>query len=345
MKFIKALTFILIFLKSLIFTPFTHAQSISLSLSPPVTEVMIKPGVSVSQTYLLTNNGDDTILTFQILALDGNGIVIDDKEKIVPWLEIVSAQLISPSSLNQENPTKTPVSAAKGPSNSLPSPIQTDLAQKFQPPPPAPITEEIKNLPLDKPFLFKKSGQLKMLVKISPPIGTPQQDYYQSLAFSTAPISANISRSAIKQSLNSLILISVTDSGLPKQAKITIFNLPRIVDSFDGINIDLAVKNTGQTFFHINGQLLLKGLIGQAKFPIIPRIHLTGQEKEILIDSPNTKKISGFFLGKYTLKADFILDEGSLKVDGEKVFYALPWKMLSVLIAAAMLMKKRSSKK
>ena len=259
------------------FAPAARAQSLSLSLTPPLTEVMIKPGKTVSQTFTLINNGDDTLIKAEFKTLNENGNLSDQEEKIIPWLEIASPSLVA------------------------------------------------------EPFLFKKGEQLKLVVNIHPPADTPQQDYYQSLAFITLPVAGRHTQSNISQILVSPILVSVTESGLPKSAKIAKFNFPLIIDSFDSLNIDLVLKNTGRAFFHINGQLLLKGLIGRAKYPIIPRIHLSGQEREILLDSPQTKRISGFFLGKYSLIADFALDEGSIKIVEEKVFFALPWKLLVIL--------------
>ena len=46
----------------------TKAQSaISLSVSPPIFELMIQPGKEVKQTYSITNNGGDTVLTPKIV--------------------------------------------------------------------------------------------------------------------------------------------------------------------------------------------------------------------------------------------------------------------------------------
>lgn len=66
------------------------AQAISLSVSPPLFEIMIKPGKEVKQTYTVTNNGGDTVLTPKIVYFTpadeaGN---IDLTEDIAPdWVK------------------------------------------------------------------------------------------------------------------------------------------------------------------------------------------------------------------------------------------------------------------
>ena len=228
------------------------AQSLSLSVSPPLIEIMIKPGKSAVQSFKLKNLGDDSLINTQIVPFNEKGLILDSLEKTVPWMQIISPE---------------------------------------------------------KPFVLKKDEEKDVLLKINPGTQTKEQDYYQALMFKTAPLSdLRNSQSIVQQSVSALVITSVTSSGLSKSAAITDFNLPSLIDSFSGININLKVKNTGNTFFHTNGNLILKGAIGEIKYPLIPRIFMSGQEKELLIDDKTPNKITGFFLGKYTLKTDFVLD-------------------------------------
>lgn len=69
----------------------THAQSYSLSISPSLLEVVIKPGKTVTQEFKITNHGDEVITTPQIrpLKLDpstGNPR-ISYSEKLDPQME------------------------------------------------------------------------------------------------------------------------------------------------------------------------------------------------------------------------------------------------------------------
>jgi len=71
-----------VILDSLFFIPPALAQSLSLSISPPILEVMIMPGKQVSQTFTIANNGQDGYAKFtlaQFFPKDEYGnISVDD---------------------------------------------------------------------------------------------------------------------------------------------------------------------------------------------------------------------------------------------------------------------------
>lgn len=73
MKFsIGLLVYWIIGLFFLGFTQKVYAQTYSLSLSPPLLEIIIKPDKSITQIYKITNNGDPAVLTPHINKLDFN---------------------------------------------------------------------------------------------------------------------------------------------------------------------------------------------------------------------------------------------------------------------------------
>lgn len=279
----KILWLFLLFLLSHSQAAPVSAQSLSLTVSPPLFEIMIKPGRNVSLTFTITNLADDTLINTQIVPFDKSGLILDDLSRTVPWLQVVS-----------------PASS----------------------------------------FVLKKGEEIKVIVNISPPEGTQEQDYYQALLFKSTP-QPNLrgSQSNIQQSLAALIFASVTQTGLAKSAEISEFNLPVIIDSFSGFNIDISVKNTGKTYFYPNGNLLLKGPLGDIKYNVLPRIHLVDQERKILLEDIEENRISGFFLGKYNITAAFTLDEGTIGIKKEKVVYALPYKFISLFGAIFLIFK------
>ena len=68
------------------FVPSAHAQTLSLSVSPPLTEVMIIPGKSVSQTFTFINEGQDGMAKIYIIpftAEDESGNVELDEKNII----------------------------------------------------------------------------------------------------------------------------------------------------------------------------------------------------------------------------------------------------------------------
>src|SRR3990170_7371170 len=54
----------------LLLTSNVLAQQSSLSLSPSLTEIVIKPGYSTTQRYKLTNLGDPAIVKIRIMAME-----------------------------------------------------------------------------------------------------------------------------------------------------------------------------------------------------------------------------------------------------------------------------------
>ncbi|MBI3379542.1 hypothetical protein HY029_02165, partial [Candidatus Gottesmanbacteria bacterium] len=67
-----------------------YAQSLSLSISPPLLEVMIKPGKSITQVYKLTNNGEPIVITTNVSELDSTGIKEGAGVNPDKWISILS---------------------------------------------------------------------------------------------------------------------------------------------------------------------------------------------------------------------------------------------------------------
>lgn len=88
----KTIIFCLVFLSTMYFGLNTvNAQSaISLSVSPPLFEAIIKPGKEVSQIYTITNNGGDTIITPKIVyfeAENNSGNVKLTEDSAPEWVK------------------------------------------------------------------------------------------------------------------------------------------------------------------------------------------------------------------------------------------------------------------
>ena len=287
------------------------AQSLSLTVEPPVTEIMIKPGRFVSQKYTLKNQGEDTLMSVVLSGFNENGLAdINSHDMVIDWINPVSAKLSSDITPDTRDLKIT-------------SPV---------------VSRDLSTVLLIDPFLLPKNGRLDLILNISPAKSTKEQDYYMALVFSSNPkFPARENRSQFNQSLAGLLLVTVTESGLKKIVEIPEFNLPVIHDSFSPLEVDIQVKNSGQTYFRPNGNLVVIGPVGQAKFPLIPRVHLVGQSRPLLLEGMSENKISGFFLGKYQVRLDFVLDEGKIKIIREKTLFALPWKLATLIISTVLL--------
>lgn len=96
LKFISLLFFFPLFYCFIVslFNPHqVLAQSLSLSISPPILEVFIKPGKSITQVYKLTNDGDPVIVTPGLLELTEFGIKEDKKFIPEKWISIINTDL------------------------------------------------------------------------------------------------------------------------------------------------------------------------------------------------------------------------------------------------------------
>ncbi len=265
-----------------------YAQSLSLSISPPIFEIMIRPGKSPTQAFKITNDGDPVIVTAKLTELTPSGM--------------------------KNNPD-------------------------FQPE--AWLTTSNSEVEFGKPFLMRTRETKQLTILINPKKETPEGDYYRILQFTTKPNpELNTSQSSIEQNIGIPLLVTVTNTGfVSKSANIKRFIAPYIMDSFDDLNIQIDVENSGKTYFRPIGTVNLEGPLGRAIFNIIPQAILAGQTKTILaqdsfeaISNNLTLSIPGFFIGKYTLKTDFTLDESNIRLTQSKTVYALPWKVVTGII-------------
>jgi hypothetical protein len=70
MKTIKLTIFLTIL--TVLFARQANAQSVSLSLTPPILEAVVKPGEEVSQLYTLTNDANESIFTSHIIPFSSS---------------------------------------------------------------------------------------------------------------------------------------------------------------------------------------------------------------------------------------------------------------------------------
>ena len=79
---------LILFFTVLIMPRDVKGQSIALSVSPPILELMIQPGKNVNQEFSLTNLGEDTFIRINIAELSTDGLEEIAPENRLPWLEV-----------------------------------------------------------------------------------------------------------------------------------------------------------------------------------------------------------------------------------------------------------------
>lgn len=279
---ISALFFVLCSL--FIFAPSARAQSLSLSISPPVIELIIKPGVSVTQRFTVVNNGDSVIVTPQLTGYINGSPESPSDYVPEPWISILNSDFV-----------------------------------------------------WDKPTLLKPGEKRQIVIRFNPDETVPETDYNRVfLLTTTPPPSGESTKSSFSSSIGSILLITVSENGvLPKELKITQFQVPQILDSFDPLEVRVRVANTGKTLIHTIGQITLSGSIGKASYSLLPQTLLIGENRSLLTDfqvassqngNNSTLSLPGFYLGKYTVTLNLLADEGEQKIIQNQTVYAFPWK-------------------
>lgn len=264
------------------------AQNLSLSISPPLVEIMIKPGKTVTQAYKIHNSGEPVVVTVSLLEFRLADLKASPDFQAESWIQIIN-----------------------------------------------------NDLSLHKPFLLNSNQEKQVILKISPPLNSPEEEYYRVVMFSTTPNPASqLSQSSISQSLGSVLLVSVTRTGEKlKAAQLTKSLIPAVMDSFDPLIVDFDLQNTGKIYVRPVGEIDLIGQAGKANFKLLPKIVLPGHIQRLTTDNSksagqdlHTLYMPGFYLGKYQLNIAFTLDNSKIKIEQSKTFYAFPWKVSVVLI-------------
>lgn len=296
---------------SLFLVPFANAQQVSLSISPPLLELFIKPGKAVMIAYRLENLGDPAFLNLKILpfeAKDNLGNI-----RIKPEFE---------------------------------GPVRFSL--------------DNSNLTLEQPFFLKTNESQQILLRIRIPENITDGDYYYTLLAETIPPTPNegIGSARAKATIGSNILVTISNSGnVDIKPKVALFSTRggltlgqnfKIYDSSEKIPVVLSVANKGKTLMKPEGQIILKGGLGEkAEYDIISKNILAESERLLeatpsadispVIYRPSSLVLSGFFIGKYSLSTQIKFGENSPTIFASTVFYAFPFRIMGGILIAALI--------
>lgn len=322
---ITALIFISLFCKNV------NAQSVSLSLSPPLLEVFIKPGKSPMVAYNLQNYGDPVICQVKVLPFEpkdnyGNIRIKPEFEgPIVFSLDNADLKLEQPFFLKSKGRQQI-LLRLRVPEGAPEGDYYYTLLVETQPPP---VTEG------------KASGRAKVTIGSN--------------------ILITVTKSEAVQIKGKIALFDV----LPRFKLNLGFGELKIFDSNDKIPVVAVVENQGKNFIKPEGEITLRGNFGEtAKYDILPQ-NILSQSQRLLsatpsaqIDCSSEKKapifcqtpisllLSGFFIGKYNLSISVFFGENTPKLFASTSFIALPFKLilgsLIALFVAFFIIKKIS---
>jgi hypothetical protein len=305
-----------------------NAQQVSLSLSPPLIETVIKPGKSILVAYTLVNYADPVILSTKVLPFEpkNNFGQIKIKEEFDGPIRFSLDN--ADFNLGQEFFLKTN--------------DRQQLLLRIRVPEGAPEGDYYYTL----------------LAETQPPTAQAEK----TTSFAKATIGSNILITVNESGKIEIKPKIVIFEVLPRYSFSFFGKKINFFDSTDLIPLVLLVENKGKNLIKPEGQIILKGNFGEkAKFDIVPQNILSQSQRLITatpsaeIDCSTLSKIkacqspislimSGFFLGFYQLSTSLIFGENSPQLSASTSFFAFPLKIfvgLVIVLAIAAIIIKR----
>jgi len=299
------------------FFRFVYGQQVSLAISPPLLELVIKPGRSVLIAYKLENRGDPIIALAKVLPFEardnlGNIKIKNEFEGPVRFnLDNSEIKLNQPFFLKTGDITQL-LLRIRVPEGAPEGDYYYTLLTETQPPPTKAGTS---------------SGRAKATIGSN--------------------IIITVSTSG-KIDIKGKVALFSTIGGL------TFGRDLRIFDSNDKIPVVLIVDNKGNNVIKPQGEIILRGNFGEkANFEIIPQ-NILAQSQRLVLATPSaelncpgpeknppnyckqpiTLLLSGFFLGHYTLSMNADFGQGTPNVYASTSFLAIPVKLIIGIIFA-----------
>ena len=141
-------------------TTSSSAQAVSLSLSPTLTEIAIKPGISTSIKYKIENRGDPAIVNIQILPFDTN-----QKSPVSFSLDNSNVKLAEPFFLKNSDSLEVIVNL-QVPQESAQRDYYYNFIIESQPPPSQEGTANLRaKISLKSPLLITVTGDGEVEIK------------------------------------------------------------------------------------------------------------------------------------------------------------------------------------
>jgi hypothetical protein len=304
----RKLLIIIIFLTTfyLLLATYCRAQTVTLSVYPPILEAVMKPGKSILIAYRIQNGGDPTTLTVSVLpfiAKDELGNVEIQEEFTGP----VRFQLD-----NADMALNSPIFVKTGGSKQILLRIRT----------PDGIPEG--------------DYYYTLVTESSPPPTTEGISSSRTKARIGSPILITVTRSGAIDIKGRVGLFSI----LPHYKISLLGKTISLFDSTDPIPLIFIIENKGSNMIKPNGEIVLRGNFGEsASYDILPQ-NILAYSRRLVIATPsasfNERPVSlalkGFFVGKYSLSTNVNFGENSPQIFASTSFYAIPFKFIIALI-------------
>jgi len=281
------------------------AQSLGLGIYPPLLEVTIMPGKSITQVYKLTNSGEiDLMMTSAMYAFEpsdetGGVKLISDTQSLQPiFFDFLNANL--------------------------------KLGQTF--PLPAGETQEVVLIIKVPETATEKDYYATLLFQTNPMASLGGLSTSQTQTKIGGNLLLTVSRTG-----------EPFKKAIIEEFRLSNCSQFCFIDSFTPPQFLLKIKNAGHSYFKPFGKITLKGWLKQEEsLDLLPQNILSDSTREIQcqIDdqvAPCQTK-SKFLIGPIRAKVEFGLDDLSSQYHQEFRFIALPIKLTMALFALTIIL-------
>jgi hypothetical protein len=286
------------------------AQTLSLSLWPPILEVIIMPGKAITQAYTITNSGEETIINTKILPFEPNG----EHGNII--LQPGQGLSLSGPQFSFDN-----ANLSLGKPFRLKSGEVAQVILKIRIPENCPEDDYYDTL------LFETQPGAKIGQSVSRQAGTIGGNLLLTVSKDGQPLRKG----------------EMVEFSLRKCLSLPIFNFC-LIDSLDPTEFRLRIKNTGRAFWKPAGKILINSFLGQkGEIQILPENILSQASRQINGQCQSEEKIypcplnwqPKFLFGPYRARAELAISGlEEKKISAQINFLALPFKLLLAVIIA-----------
>ncbi len=289
----------------------SYAQQVSLSISPPLLELFIKPGKSIMVAYKLDNLGDPAFINLKVLPFEAKDNLGNIK---------IKGEFGGPVRFSLDNSDLQ-----------LEQPffLKTNDSQQIL------LRIRVPENITDGDFYYS------LLAETAPPTASEGIGSARAKATIGSNILITISNSGNIDIKPRMVLFS-TRGGFAFGRNWKIF------DSSDKISLVVILENKGKNMVKPEGKITLKGGFGQtAKYDIISK-NILAESQRLLeatpsadllsrIYHPSSLVLAEFFIGKYNLSTQISFGENSPTVFGSTSFFAFPFKITGGILLATLL--------
>ena len=279
----------------------SFAQQVSLSLSPPLIELFIKPGKAVMVAYKLENFGDPTFLNLKILPFEAKDSLGNIR---------IRSEFEGPVRFSLDN---SELSLGK------PFFLKTNSSQQIL------LRIRIPENITDGDYYYS------LLAETSPPTAIEGVGSARTKATIGSNILVTISNSGNIDIKPKITLFStlgkVFDSSDKIPVVLTVVNKGKNMLKPEG---QISLKgNFGETSKY---DIISKNILAQSErlLEATPSSLMDCRKRKCLF--PTSLFLSGFFIGKYNLSTQIKFGENSPTIFASTIFYAFPFKIVAGIL-------------